>query len=232
MGQVIAGLISPIRQKDGRPRDGRAIHHSAQSCFFVLFVFLLDNDVCINAILQIVKHVQMPKIPAVLTLCPRPVGGGIPGVCGGLQVRPVRRQQTVSLKTSGGAQAGGKPPVKRFHRRGQQLFPLLDKRRGRRCVLPVLEAFHQNLPNTVFAHGEQQGYHCLKTQCPGSGEVSSGPPDKPLRRLPQFPNQRTQHLSQYDRCVFHVWLPPEKQFHFSGLRRTFFRFCQSFFCFF
>ena len=78
--------------------------------FFVLFVFLLDNDVCINAILQIVKHVQMPKIPAVLTLCPRPVGGGIPGVCGGLQVRPVRRQQTVSLKTSGGAQAGGKPP--------------------------------------------------------------------------------------------------------------------------
>ena len=58
----------------------------------------------------------MPKVPAVLTRCPRPVGGGITGIRSGLQVESVRRQQTVSLKTSGGAQAGGKPLEKRLHR--------------------------------------------------------------------------------------------------------------------
>ena len=128
----------------------------------------------------------MPKIPAVLTRCPRPVGGGSPGIRGGLQIRSVRRQQTVSLKTSGGAQAGGKPLEKRLHRCGQQLLPLLDKCRGGWRVLPVFEAFDQSLSHAVFAHGEQQGYHRLKTQCPGPGEVSSGPPGKPLRRLPQL----------------------------------------------
>jgi hypothetical protein len=29
-----------------------------------------------------------------------------------------------------------------------------------------------------------------------------------------------------------VHLPPEKQFHFSGLRRTFFPICQAFLCYF
>ena len=167
-----------------------------------------------------------------LTRCPRPVGSGIPGIRGGLQVGPVRRQQTVSLKTSGGAQAGGKPLEKRLHRCGQQLLPLLDKCRGRRCVLHAFKALNQSLSQAVFAHGEQQGYHRLKTQCPGPGEVSSGPPNKPFRCLPQFPNQRMQDLPQYTWCVFHVHLPPEKQFHFSGLHRTLFRICQAFFMLF
>ena len=98
----------------------------------------------------------------------------------------------------------------------------------RQTASPLFKAFDQNLSNAVFAHGEQQGYHRLKTQCPGPGEVSPGPPDKPLRRLPQFPNQRMQDLPQYTWCVFHVHLPPEKQFHFSGLCRTFFCICQAF----
>ena len=154
-------------------------------------MFFLDNYVCINAILQIIKRIQMPKIPAVLTRCPSPAGGGIPGIRGGLQVRSVRRQQTVSLITSGGAQPGGKPLEKRLHRSWKQLLPLLDQCRGRWCVLPVFEASDQGLSNAVFAHGEQQGYHRLKAQCLGPGEVSPGPPDKPLRHLLQFPNQRT-----------------------------------------
>ena len=37
-----------------------------------------------------------------------------------------------------------------------------------------------------------------------------------------------QDLPQYTWCVFHVHLPPEKQFHFSGLCRTFFCICQAF----
>lgn len=131
----------------------------------------------------------MPKIPTVLTRCPRPVGGGIPGIRSRLQVGSVRRQQTVSLKTSGGAQTGGKPLEKRLHRCGQQFLPLLDQCRGRWCPLPVFEASDQGLSNAVFAHGEQQSYHRLKTQCSGPGEVSSRPPDKLFRRLLQFPNQ-------------------------------------------
>ena len=105
----------------------------------------------------------MPKVPAVLTRCPSPVGGGIPGIRGRLQVRSVRRQQTVSLKTSGGAQPGGKPLEKRLHRSWKQLLPLLDKCRGRWCPLPVFEASDQGLFNAVFAHGEQQGYYRLIT---------------------------------------------------------------------
>ena len=34
--------------------------------------------------------------------------------------------------------------------------------------------------------------------------------------------------AQNGRCVFHVQFPPERQLHFSGLRRTFFRICQVF----
>lgn len=84
VGQVIAGLIPSVRQKDNRAGNGRAVHHGAQGRFLILFVSFLDNYVHINAILQIIKRIQIPKIPAVLTLCPRPVGGGIPGIRSGL----------------------------------------------------------------------------------------------------------------------------------------------------
>mgnify|MGYP002508238580 CR=1 FL=1 len=54
-------------------------------------------------------------IPVQIT-CSRPVGGGVPGIRGRLQVGSVRCQQTVSLKTPCGAQAGRKPLEKRLHR--------------------------------------------------------------------------------------------------------------------
>ncbi len=102
------------------------------------------------------------------------------------------------------AQQGCEAVKQRFQRRGQQLLPLLDKGRSRRCFFAVLKPSDEYFSNAVFAHGQQQGYDRFEGQRPGTGKIPPRLPDVLFWVLPHFPNHRKQHSPQKFWCVFHV----------------------------
>ena len=153
------------------------------------------------------------------------VGGRILRVGGGFQRRPIHRQQTIATEGFLRAQQGREAVEQRLQRRGQQLLPLLDKCRGRRCFFAVLKPSDEHLPDAVFAHSQQQRHDCFKGQCPGPGEVPARASDIVFGMFPHFPDQQVQPPAKASACISCA-APPKKRFHFLELRRTFFLVCQ------